>query len=162
MVYCPEWIYDAVIAQTAKDFISLDMPLITFARKYANGLAERYEAIPEEEIEAVAEEFIRTLDELGAGTESADLLNNFCYFRVMYSSQHVKRRLKPLFGTVDAGDKNKSYFMNETTKRFRAYIFATRSRVEVKADPGWTLAKVEELEWLGELVSKSVGLDDLL
>ncbi len=52
MTYCPNWIFDAVCAQAANEFISQDLPLRNLAKKYTDGLADKYAVIAaEEEIE---------------------------------------------------------------------------------------------------------------
>ena len=161
-MYCPEWIFDAAVAQTGLDFLAQDLPLSTYAAKYASGLSEKYEAVSADDIETAAEEMIRSLDEIDAGEQASYLLNSFCFFRVMYVSQEVKRRLKPFFGTVDAPEKTKSYSADSTIKRFRAYLFAWRSGVAVAADASWKLENVSEVEILSALAVKKISFADML
>jgi len=80
MTYCPNWIFDAVCAQVANEFISQDLPLRTLAKKYTDGLADKFAPITPEEIEQTAEEFIRALDEVKVESEAVNLLNSYCYF----------------------------------------------------------------------------------
>jgi len=162
MTYCPNWIFDAVCAQVANEFISQDLPLRTLAKKYTDGLADKYAPIAAEEIEATAEEFIRALDEVKVESEAVPLLNSYCYFRILYESNNVKRKMKPLFGSVDAPVTAKEYSVDTSTKRFKAYLFSLRSSVAVQAEPGWKLSTFDDLPFLRDIAAKSVNILDIL
>ena len=162
MTYCPNWIFDAVCAQVANEFISQDLPLRNLAKKYTDGLADKYAPIAVEEIEQTAEEFIRALDEVKVESEAVPLLNSYCYFRILYESNNVKRKMKPLFGSVDAPVTAKEYGVDISTKRFKAYLFSLRSSVAVQAEPGWKLSTFDELPFLRDIAAKSVNILDIL
>ena len=162
MSFCPAWIFDAVITQTAQEFLKGDIHIKPIAAKYAKGLSQKYEEVSSDEISISAEAFIRTLDEIDAGAEASELLRGFCYFRVMHDTQLTKRNLKPLFGNVENGDKAQNYSGAAAVKRFKAYLFAWRSGAAVQADTGWQLSQVSEVPILSDLASKSVNVLDLL
>ena len=162
MSFCPAWIFDAVITQTAQEFLKGDIHIKPIAAKYAKGLSQKYEEVSPDEISISAEAFIRTLDEIDAGAEASELLRGFCYFRVMHDTQLTKRNLKPLFGNVENGDKVQNYSGAAAVKRFKAYLFAWRSGAAVQANTGWQLSQVSEVPILSDLASKSVNVLDLL
>ena len=162
MSFCPAWIFDAVITQTAQEFLKGDIHIKPIAAKYAKGLSQKYEEVSPDEICISAEAFIRTLDEIDAGAEASELLRGFCYYRVMHDTQLTKRNLKPLFGSVENGDKVQNYSGAAAVKRFKAYLFAWRSGAAVQADTGWQLSQVSEVPILSDLASKSVNVLDLL
>ena len=162
MSFCPAWIFDAVITQTAQEFLKGDIHIKPIAAKYAKGLSQKYEEVSPDEISISAEAFIRTLDEIDAGAEASELLRGFCYFRVMHDTQLTKRNLKPLFGNIENGDKVQNYSGAAAVKRFKAYLFAWRSGAAVQADTGWQLSLVSEVPILSDLASKSVNVLDLL
>jgi len=162
MSYCPVWIFDAVCAQVANEFISQELPLRTLAKKYSDGLADKYALIPVEEFEDAAEGFIRALDEIKVETEAVPLLNSFCYFRINYESNNIKRKMKPLFGVVDAPVSVCEYDSDNSIKRFKAYLFSVRSSVAVLAPTGWKLSNFEELPFLRDIAAKSVNILDIL
>ena len=162
MSYCPVWIYDAVSAQVASDFIAQEMPLHTLAKKYTDGLAKKYTEISVGELEEAAEGLIRALDDVKVESEAVPLLNSYCFFRVMYESNNVKRKMKPLFGAVDAPVSDCEYSPEVALKRFKAYLFSLRSSVAVQADPGWKLSSCDELPFLRDIAAKSVSILDIL
>ena len=72
-----------------------------------------------DEVSACSEEMIRFLSEVEADEESANLLLGFCFFRVRFEAQNVKRKMNPMFGSVDAGDKSRKYSGDESLKGSR-------------------------------------------
>ena len=162
MTYCPSWIFDAVCAQVASDFISKDLPLSNLSKKYTDGLAGKYAPIAVEEVAQTAEEFIRALDEIKVESEALPLLNSYCYFRICYESNNVSRKMKPLFGTVDAPVTAKEYNVDNSTKRFKAYLFSLRSSVAVQAPQGWKLSTFDGLPFLRDIASQSINILDIL
>ena len=161
-MFCPAWIFDAAVTQTAQEFLKGDIHINPIATKYAKGLSEKYHDISSDEIAVSAEAFIRTLDEVDAGAEASELLRGFCYFRVMHDTQLTKRNLKPLFGNVENGDKTQAYSNASAVKRFKGYLFAWRSGAAVQADAGWQLNQVSQVPVLSQLAAKPVNMLDLL
>ena len=162
MTYCPGWIYDAVAAQVAHEYIAQELPLKTVAKKYSDGLSGKYNLIAIDEFEAAAEGIIRALDEVKVEADAVPLLNSYCYFRLFYESNNVKRKMKPLFGTVDAPVSTREYDTDTALKRFKAYLFSVRSSVAVQAPPGWKLANFDDLPFLRDIASKSINILDIL
>lgn len=162
MNYCPVWIYDAIFAQVGFDFLASDLPLGLSAKKYADGLKDKYQPLQLDEIEQGAEEMIRFLSEVDAGEHASELLRGFCFFRIRYESQAMKRKMKSLFGSVDGGDKTQKYSSGETLKRFKAYVYAWRSGTAILADPGWKLSAERALEELSKTAAKQVSVLDVL
>jgi len=162
MTYCPGWIYDAVAAQVANEYIAQEMPIKTVAKKYSDGLSGKYDLIAIDELEGTAEGLIRALDEVKVETEAIPLLNSYCFFRIFYESNNVKRKMKPLFGTVDAPVSAREYDTDTAIKRFKAYLFSVRSSVAIHAPPGWKLSNFDDLPFLRDIASKSINILDIL
>lgn len=162
MNYCPDWIFDAVSAQAAKEFLVQEVPLRLIANKYAEGLSKKYSAIAVEEIEECAESMIRALDEVKVESEAVVILNDYCFFRLKFESHNIKRKMKPLFGSVDAPFSEKMFGVDVATKRFKAYLFSLRSGVTVQVTPGWKLSNFDELPFLKEIAAKTVNVLDIL
>lgn len=162
MSYCPEWIFDAVASQVANEYLTQEMPMRNFAKKYSEGLSEKYNQVSVEEIEEISEEMIRALDEVNADEEAVTLLNSYSFFRLVYEGNNIKRKMKPLFGTVDAPTSIKNYGIDSSMKRFRAYLFSVRSSVAVLAPHSWKMSTFEDLPFLKKIAEKPVNLLDIL
>ena len=104
-MFCPDWVFDIVCAEVASLYLKNDVALALGAGKYTSFLSKEYEALSADEIAMASEEMIRLLGELEAGDAAVMLLEGFCYFRMMYSFQGVKRNLKPMFGSASSGTK---------------------------------------------------------
>ena len=162
MSYCPGWIYDAVCAQVANDFIAQEMPLRLLAKKYTDELSKKYNVISPEEVEICAESMVRALDEVKVESEAMPILNSYTYFRVVYESTSSKRKMKPLFGSVDAPVSSQEYSADIALKRFKAYLFSLRSSVAIQADSGWKLSTFDDLPFLRDIAAKSISVLDIL
>ena len=76
------------------------------------------------------------------------------------SRKPSKRKMKPMFGAVDAGTKEPKYSSSETVKRFKAYVFAWRSGTAILADHGWKLGNETALEELSKAANHQVSVLD--
>ena len=159
--YCPSWLFNLCVTRTAYDFIVSDLPIKSYAKKYAAGLTEHYAEVKSEEIEVEAEGLLRFLVEINA-EDSDQLLNNFVYFSLKYVQHGSKRKLKGLFGSAFDATKNKEYSEKFTIKNFKAYVFGMRSGVSEKPDPGWDIKDEKELEFLSELITKDANIADAI
>ena len=158
MSYTPDWIFDISIVRTASEFLSLTQPMDSLAKKYANGLSEIYREVYFEEILEPAEEILRFLSEVKAQHMAVEILKDFSYFRMYYTNPKRRRKLKPLFGALEAPEKRKEYSSEKAIKSFKAYVFALRSKTVPQSPSGWALDNDETLKRFGELVNSKVGV----
>ena len=76
-MYCPNWIFDIAVARTASEYLSSEIGVDAFAKKYAEGLSEIYNDVPVESILGPAEAMMLFLAEIEAGDMAVELLNDF-------------------------------------------------------------------------------------
>ena len=70
--YCPQWVYSACIGLVIKDFIEKDIPLDLLSRKYGKELSEKYDEINPIQMAAIAEDIVRILAEIEAGSDAVN------------------------------------------------------------------------------------------
>ena len=157
--FCPTWIFNLCVARTAYDFITSDLPIKAYAKKYASGLSEHYAEVKTEEVEQEAELVLRFLVETNS-EESDQLLNNFVFFSLKYVQHGSKRKLKGIFGSAIDPTKEKEYQEKITLKNFKAYFFGFRNGVIEKPDPGWNIVEEEGIDFLVELIKKEANIAD--
>ena len=157
--YCPDWIFNLSVARTALEFIISELPIRSYAKKYAIALSEIYEEIKFEEIENEAELLLRFLVEINA-EKSDELLNNYVFFCLKFVHNDQKRKLKGIFGSAFDGVKEKKYSEKFTLKSFRAYVFGLRSGVSQKPSAGWNILEEEEIDFLKSLIAKEANIAD--
>ena len=63
-MYIPDFIYDISVARCAREFLSGELSLETFAGKYSQGLSELYSEVESHEIQEPAEQFLQFLAEI--------------------------------------------------------------------------------------------------
>ena len=161
-MFCPNWIYEISVARTALEFLSAEVTLDKIAAKYSEALSEKYTPIPAELFQAQAEAVLMFLSEIEAGDTAAELLNDFCYFRLTQESVGKPRKMKPLFGALEDPIKTQDYSAESAGKAFRAYVFALRSNTVPKALPGWMLDTDENIPFLAGVAAKKLTLLDVL
>ena len=162
MVYCPAWMFDVAAARVAYEFLHADLPIDSFAEKYSSGLADLYETIDPLLLNGSALGMLEFLSEIDAGEGSADLLNDFCFFRTYFVKLGVPRKMKPMFGSIEDASKQKEYSESLAIKGFKAHTYRLRTNPEEKAPSDWRLEEDENLPTFGELVGKTVSIIDAL
>jgi len=156
--YAPDWIFDISIVRTASEYLSLSQPMDSLAKKYAVGLSEIYREVYFEEILEPAEDILRFLSEVKAQHMAVELLKDFSYFRMYYVNPRKPRKLKPLFGSLEAPEKKKEYSSDKAVKSFKAYVFALRSKTVPQSPTGWALDNDDTLNRFKDLVNSKVGV----
>ena len=98
---CPNWIYEICVARVASEYLSSELDIVAFAKKYSEGLAVSYNPIPIEAFSEPTEQIIIFLGEIEAGENAVELLENFTYFRLYFEALNVPRKLKTVFGNIE-------------------------------------------------------------
>jgi hypothetical protein len=158
--FCPEWIFGVSCGVTARDFLSSENSINSISRKFSKGLSERFKEIKFEEITECAESILQFLNDINAGDEAVDYLNNYIYYRIGFKSNGAERKLSGMFSSALDGEKTKDYDTEKSTKVFRATIFGIRNNTIAKTPAGWSIGEVEDLDWLGELIEQPVDILD--
>jgi len=161
-MHCPDFIYDMAVARTASEYLSSELALDAFAKKYADGLSERYTAIAQESFQGPAEGVLQFLSEIEAGEQAVELLGDYAYFRLYFEGVGRPRRMKPLFGSLEDGAKAPQINVADAAKAFRVYVFGQRSNTAPKAPDGWQLENETAVPVFAALAAKSVSVIDLL
>ena len=152
--YCPNWVYDCVVAQSVSDFILYGVDLTQPCRKFAGGLSQLFEEVSLEELVRASEVVVQFLVEEKINENSTDLLSSFSYYRFYFVSKKTRRKFGSIFG-IKLSDGVREYNGNETLKNLKAYYYETRSEVAVAGSPGWSLATQIELPDLQEIAKNS-------
>ena len=161
-MHCPGFIYDMAVARSAAEFLSAELALETYAKKYAEGLSALYSEIAVISITEPAESMLQFLSEIEAGELAVELLNDYVHFRLFFEGVGKPRKMKPMFGSLEDPAKTVEISSMEAAKGFRAYVFAQRSNTVPKAPAGWLLEEDEHLPKFNELVKQTVSVLDIL
>ena len=156
--YCPDWIFDSVTAEIAAKFIATHYELGSISQKYSLGLSKIYHPIEAIELQATAEIMLEFLIKIDAGEEAFDFLMGFAFYRVNYASRNAARNLKPTLSKIETGTSQRKYNGGVALKKFRAYVFARRSDVDIPFSPGWSLAGQKELPGISKISAGLTGI----
>lgn len=149
--HVPSFVFDCVAALVARRFLLSNITLSQMASYYADVLGEHYAAVDiAAELESCAEDFLRTLNEIGA--ENADeILKSFERIRMTTTDNTSPRKMKSMFSSALDGQPQKEHSVETTMKRFKAFIFLVRSKPSYYAPSDWNWSKVTDANWLGNL-----------
>jgi hypothetical protein len=156
--FCPEWIFSTFAAQTSKEFLSSNNSIAAISRKYSTAISERFNEVKFEEIMDLAEKILQFLSEINAGEEAVNYINDFIHYRVKYESGGSERKLSGMFSSAFNPTKVKDYGSDKCFKIFKATVFSIRNEALPKAEPGWLITDVEDIDWIGEVVSQETDL----
>lgn len=159
-MYCPNWIYQISVARVVSEYLSSEMGIEAFVKKYNQGLSSRYDPIPVESFNDPAEQIIIFLGEIEAGDSAVELLNNYTYFKLYFETLNVPRKLKSMFGNIEDSVKVPLETSDSALKSFRAYIFGLRSGTVPTPSEGWRLEDDEHVPNLSKLASQTVSILD--
>lgn len=158
----PDFIFDIAVARCAGEFLSSELSLDSFARKYAQGLTELYDDVDVASIQDPAEQILLFLSEIDVGDEAVNLIGDFVHFRLYYEGVGRPRKMKPLFGALDDGAKAKTWSPEAVVKSFRAFTFGLRSKSVPGAPAGWRIEDDTHLPRFGPIVEKQLSVLDIL
>jgi len=158
--YCPQWIYSACIGLVLKDFLEKDIPLDMLARKYGKELSEKYNEVNPIQMAAIAEDIVRLLAEIEAGTDAVNYINGFVYFIVNFEGIGKTRTKKLLFGSIFDPDRELKYDEKIIVRSFKSYMYALRSGATPSAPTGWSLDQEKEIDFLKDIALKEISIFD--
>jgi len=163
-MFCPQWIFDICAARVAGEFISSELTLEAYSKKYSEGLNSLYnkQEITPEFICGVAQTILEFLSEIEAGEQAFELISNFTYFRLHFESLNQPRKMKSMFGNLEDAVKINDIKHDLTLKTFRAFVFGLRSNTTPLPPAGWKLEEDEHLVQLKEIINKQVSILDAI
>ena len=158
---CPGWIYEICVARTASEFLHSELAISAFSLKYSSSLSEIYAKIDPEYFGEPAEEILKFLSEIEAGENAAEYLERFTYFRLYFENAQTKRKLNPMFGSIEDPVKNIEVDRIRVIKSFKAFVFSLRSSNVIEIPPGWKLETDEHLVKLSAIFLKESNILDI-
>ena len=158
--YCPQWIYSTCIGLVLKDFLEKDIPLDMLSRKYGKELAEKYNEINPIQMAVIAEDIIRILAEIEAGSDAVKYINGYIYFTVNFEAIGKKRSRKLLLGSIFDSERVLRYDEKTIVRSFKAYMYSLRSGATPSAPSGWSLDQEKDIDFLKDISLKEMSIFD--
>jgi hypothetical protein len=163
-MFCPNWIFDISVARVAGEFLSSDLTLDAYSKKYAEGINKSYpnHQLSPEIFSDAAQTILEFLSEVEAGDQAVDLISNFTYFRLYYVSINQPRKMKSMFGSIEDSVKTNEVKPDFTLKSFRAFVFGLRSNTMPLPPAGWKLEDDDHLINFKDIINKQVSILDVI
>ena len=158
---CPGWIYEICVARTASEFLRSELAITAFSLKYSSSLSVIYEKIEPENFQDPAEEILKFLSEIEAGENAVEYLEHYTYFRLYFENTNSKRKMKPMFGSIEDPVKNIEFDKIKVIKSFKAFIFSLRSSYVDETPSGWKLESDEHIPKISEIAAKEANILDI-
>ncbi|MDC1115323.1 hypothetical protein OAT37_01075 [Alphaproteobacteria bacterium] len=163
-MFCPNWIFDISVARVAGEFLSSDLTLDAYSKKYSEGINKLYpnQQLNPETFSDAAQNILEFLSEVEAGDQAVDLISNFTYFRLYYVSINQPRKMKSMFGSIEDSVKTNEVKPDLTLKSFRAFVFGLRSNTMPLPQAGWKLDDDDHLINFKDIINKQVSILDVI
>ena len=160
-LYCPKWIFDIAVVDTANNYLLKDISIDISAKKYLRGLNAHYQEIKLLEIKYGAEAIISFLGQIKKPIfEPCEGLRQFLYYTLKFEKRFFlsRKRFKKLIGSPFDGTKKKGYNEDKTLADFKKYIYSLRADLVEKAPMSWSIADDEEedLQFLKPLLTDNL------
>lgn len=156
--FCPEWIFGIFAAQTSKEFLSSNNSIAAVSRKYSKAISERYNEVKFEEVMDLAEKILQFLSDINAGEEAVTYIDDYIHYRVNFEASGSERKLSGMFSSAFDPEKIKDFNSDKSLKIFKATVFSIRNEALPKANPGWLITDVEDIDWIGEVFNEEPEL----
>lgn len=159
--FCPDWLYNAVCALVARRYLESNLPLTPIADRYSKILSEKYSAITTDNLEVIAEAFLRIIVETESDN-AVDILNAFIYRNLVFTPRGDVRKYKGLFSNALDGTKTQEYSADSAIKKFRPFVFMVRAKPEFLSPPGWNMGQIADADWVNTLHEVEISILDSL
>ena len=110
-------------------------------------------------IESAAEGYLRFLLEV-EGEDAHTMLQSYIFNKLTLDESGAPRKLKTMFGSQLAGVKDVEFGVEQAVKSFTRFVYATRSKPELRAAASWTWNSIDNAEWLLTLPTVEVSILD--
>ena len=155
--YCPDWVFDCIVAQCSIDVIKLGHGLDLICKKYATGLKDIYNDLSSNEIKASANIFLKLLVDYNINQNSVNFLECFIYYRFCYVNRYIKRNFKSLFSNPLFTNTKRSYDDSENFSHIQTFLFEWRSKANIKLPKNWDLKTQNNFKELALLAKKPLS-----
>lgn len=160
-MYCPAWIYSIICNEICKNYLTSELDISAFAKKYAAKAEQTFSDLDASKLAAGAEAIIRFLGSV-EGVDVVQVCNAFTYNTALFERDGSPRKGKGLFKKDDSQGVKLEALDEDAEKLFRTFVFRLRSNPDLLAPEGWSLRSVEGLKWVADVVEQEVSFMDSL
>jgi hypothetical protein len=158
--FAPRWVLNIVCGAIAQRYVEGTLPLEAYANRMSAELKNESSDCSPEKLRNAAEAMLFFLAEI-EDDNAIKYCKSFIYFSTSFDVASRPRKLKGFFYNPLSPSKEL------TTSRsilyaFRAFVFRMRSDPGISGPEEWTLADVEELKRLNDIITVEVVFSDAI
>ena len=131
------------------------------ARRYSKGLLGKYDEVNPIEISSIAEDIIRLLAEVEAGSDAIKYLDGFIYNTINFDNGKIRNR-KPLLGSIFDGERDRHYEERDIVKMFKSYMYSLRSDLSKPSPSGWKIDDEKDIDFLRDMATEEFTIFDAI
>ena len=156
--YAPRWVLNTVCGAIAQRYVEGTLPIDAYAKRMSAELGKFYSDCTPEKLRGAAEAMLFFLVEI-EDDNAIDYCKSFIYNATNFDVANRPRKLKGIFFDPLAPSRELTS-ARSILYSFRAFVFHLRSDPRITAPDGWSLANVEELKLLNNIITTKVELLD--
>ena len=159
--HCPVFILECAATFICENFLTGTLPLEIICKKVRDHILTEYKEFPVEDLQDIAEAFLRVLSE--ASVEEADIvLKNYAFERVTYRRKGKERSWDSMLFDPMKGLKTFRLDPKLSRKNFQAFLFRYKQQKTIRMPEGWDLKNSNTTDFIKGLGSIEFSPFDVL
>ena len=159
--HCPVFILECAATFICENFLTGTLPLELICKKVRDHILTEYKEFPVEDLQDIAEAFLRVLSE--ASVEEADIvLKNYAFERVTYRRKGKERSWDSMLFDPMKGLKSFKVDLKLFRRNFQAFLFRYKQQKRTGMPESWELKNFETNDFILALGSIEFSPFDIM
>ena len=159
--HCPVFILEAAATFVCDNFLVGTLPLDLICKKACDHISKEYKELPLEDLQDVAEAFLRVLAE--ANVDEADkVLKNYAYQRLSFRRSGKERNWESMLFDPMKGLKNFRLDLKLVRRNFQAFLFRYKQQKRSGMPENWEIKDSQTNDFIKSLGSIEFSPFDIM
>ncbi|MBH21243.1 MAG: hypothetical protein CML98_05675 [Rhodobiaceae bacterium] len=159
--HCPVFILECAATFICENFLSGTLPLETICKKVRDHIVTEYKELPIEDLQDIAEAFLRVLSEANVD-EAEVVLRNYAFERVTFRRSGKERNWESMLFDPMKGLKSFKLDLKLFRRNFQAFLFRYKQQKRTGMPESWELKNFKTNDFLMALGSIEFSPFDIL
>jgi len=159
--HCPVFILESAATFVCDNFLTGTLPLDLICKKVCDHISKEYKELPLEDLQDVAEAFLRVLAE--ANVDEADIvLKNYAFDRLTFRRCGKDRNWESMLFDPMKGLKNFRLDMKLIRRNFQAFLFRYKQQNRTRMPESWELKNSKRNDFIKAMGSIQFSPFDIM
>ncbi len=159
--HCPVFILEVAATFVCDNFLVGTLPLDLICKKVCDHISKEYKELPLEDLQDVAEAFLRVLAEANVD-EADEVLKNYAYQRLSFRRSGKERNWESLLFDPMKGLKNFRLDLKLVRRNFQAFLFRYKQQKRTGKPENWEIKDSQTNDFLKALGSIEFSPFDIM